>query len=89
MATCRNYLSILSENFIKIGSAKDILYAKGDRHPMSLLDIFSTTSQTYDVINIVATSPFLHPAFCISVQIQRKFTVTLSDNHVNIYQETK
>ena len=37
MATCRNYLRILSENFIKIDLAKDSLYAKGDKHSMSLL----------------------------------------------------
>ena len=46
MATCRNYLSMLSVNFIKSGSAKDILYAKGDRHPASLL-AFSRRRRNY------------------------------------------
>ena len=72
MATCRNYLSILSENFIKIGSAEDLLYAGSDRHSRPCFSSFSTTSQTYDVINVAVTSRFRHPAFCTSIPSQHK-----------------
>ena len=54
-----------------LGSAKDILYAK-EIDTQCLYMIFSMTSQTYDIINVVVTSRFIHPAFYISIQSQHK-----------------
>ena len=85
MATGHIYLSILSENFIKIGPAKDILYAKGDRYPRPCFSSSSTTSQTYDVINVALTPRVLCILHFVSqFWVCISWSLYLSDNHVNI-----